>query len=420
MSHTRWPARASTASQQRTGDTASVSRSRCGQAAVQRSSFHRLVSASLATATRYPARVGSTRVRIGLVILPTDRWGEARRQWEWADGAGFHTAWTYDHIRWGGMPDGPWHAAVPVLAAAAAVTERVRLGTLVATPNFRHPVTLAREAIALDDLSEGRLDLGLGPGSEGFDATALGQEPWTPAERLARFEEFLEVLKPIVDGEPADAHVAADGALRRRRGAQHARARCSARSPSPSPPAEPKGLRLAADLRAPLGDHRPDGARSNAARPRRCSRRCGARSSALDAACATAGREPSGIGKVLLWTPTEPVIDSADQFDELCSGPYAELGFDQFVLHHPAQTGPYGGDVGDVRADRGEARPGLTTEEPRPKFDDRSLLRWRRVSTDRRRAPTRPAALRRHRCRRRVAPPGGMRRLADQPHGTRS
>jgi alkanesulfonate monooxygenase SsuD/methylene tetrahydromethanopterin reductase-like flavin-dependent oxidoreductase (luciferase family) len=142
-------------------------------------------------------------VRVGLVILPSDRWAEARRQWEWADRAGFHTAWTYDHIRWGGMPDGPWHAAVPVLAAAAVVTERVRLGTLVATPNFRHPVTLARDALALSDLSGGRLDLGLGAGSGGPDATALGLEPPTPAESLARFEEFLQVLEPIVDGGPA-------------------------------------------------------------------------------------------------------------------------------------------------------------------------------------------------------------------------
>ena len=47
---------------------------------------------------------------------------------------------------------------------------------------------------------------------------------------------------------------------------------------------------------------------------------------------------------MLLWTPTEPVITSLDQFDELV-GPYTELGFDQFVLHHPDQTGPYGGDV---------------------------------------------------------------------------
>ena len=64
----------------------------------------------------------------------------------------------------------------------------------------------------------------------------------------------------------------------------------------------------------------------------------------LEAACRSVGRAPSSIGKVLLWTPTEPVIDSLDQFEDL-SAPYAALGFDQFVLHHPAQTGPYGGDV---------------------------------------------------------------------------
>ena len=47
---------------------------------------------------------------------------------------------------------------------------------------------------------------------------------------------------------------------------------------------------------------------------------------------------------MLLWTPTEPVIASPTSSTSW-SAPYAELGFDQFVLHHPAQTGPYGGDV---------------------------------------------------------------------------
>ena len=64
----------------------------------------------------------------------------------------------------------------------------------------------------------------------------------------------------------------------------------------------------------------------------------------LQEACRSAGREPASIGKVLLWTPTEPRLDSPAQFDELVA-PYVELGFDQFVLHHPAQTGPYGGDL---------------------------------------------------------------------------
>ena len=50
------------------------------------------------------------------------------------------------------------------------------------------------------------------------------------------------------------------------------------------------------------------------------------------------------LGRVLLWMPAEPTIQSADQFEEL-SAPYAELGFDQIVLHHPDQTGPFGGNV---------------------------------------------------------------------------
>jgi alkanesulfonate monooxygenase SsuD/methylene tetrahydromethanopterin reductase-like flavin-dependent oxidoreductase (luciferase family) len=280
-------------------------------------------------------------VRIGLVILPTDRWDVARAQWEWADDAGFATAWTYDHIRWSGMPDGPWHSAIPVLAAAAVVTQRIRLGTLVATPNFRHPVTLGREAIALDDLSGGRLDLGLGPGSEGPDASALGQEPWAPAERMARFEEFLQVLKPVVDGEPSartsvrTAHYAADSAPSTPGAVQ---------SPLPLTIAAggPAGLRLAmayGDQWVTIG---PTG--RGIRTPESIEVAARDQLALLHEASRAAGRDLAAIGKVLLWTPTEPVIGSVDQFDELVS-PYAELGFDQFVLHHPAQTGPYGGDM---------------------------------------------------------------------------
>ncbi len=65
---------------------------------------------------------------------------------------------------------------------------------------------------------------------------------------------------------------------------------------------------------------------------------------ALAAACAAAGRDAGSVGKVLLWMPTVPAIDSAEQFEELAA-PYAALGFDQIVLHHPNQTGPFGGNV---------------------------------------------------------------------------
>ncbi len=280
-------------------------------------------------------------MKLGLVILPTDRWETARRQWEWADGAGFNRAWTYDHIRWSGMPDGPWTAAVPLLAAAAGVTRSIRLGTLVATPNFRHPVTLAREAIALDDICGGRLDLGIGPGTEGPDATVLGQEPWSRGERLARFAEFLEVLSQILDGE--------------------ATTRTSVRTPhyeaqeAPSTPGtvqSPLPLTIAAGgstglrLAATYGRHwvtiGPTGSVTRT--PDSVLEAAKMQVSALDRACAAAGRASASIGRILLWTPTEPVIESADQFEELAA-PFASLGFDEFVLHHPAQTGPYGGSV---------------------------------------------------------------------------
>lgn len=275
------------------------------------------------------------------MILPSDRWSEARRQWEWADDVGFTNGWTYDHIRWGGMPDGPWHAAVPVLAAAAGVTRRMRLGTLVATPNFRHPVTLARDVIALDDLSAGRFDLGVGPGSEGPDATVLGQEPWSAAERMERFGEFLTILRQVLDS---------GAATRTTVGGRHYAATDAPSTPgtvqNPLPltvaAGGPRGLRLAASLGQQWVTIGP-GSRG----PRTASTILEAvrlQCAQLHDACDGVGRDTATLGKVLLWTPAEPVITSVGQFDELAA-PYVALGFDQLVLHHPAQTGPYGGSV---------------------------------------------------------------------------
>ncbi len=84
------------------------------------------------------------------------------------------------------------------MAAAALVTERVRLGTLVASPNFRHPVPFAKELMSLDDLSGGRFILGVGAGGTGFDATVLGDAILSPAERAARLEAFVTMLDQLL------------------------------------------------------------------------------------------------------------------------------------------------------------------------------------------------------------------------------
>jgi alkanesulfonate monooxygenase SsuD/methylene tetrahydromethanopterin reductase-like flavin-dependent oxidoreductase (luciferase family) len=158
---------------------------------------------------------------------------------------------------------------------------------------------------------------------------------------MTRFAEFLQVLQPIVDGEPATRtslttdHYRADeapstpGALQR---------------PLPLTIAAgaPKGMRLAARHGrnwVTVGPTGP-GPRTPEALLEAVQRQV----PQLEEACRAEGRHPSDIGRVVLFTPTEPLITTIDQFDDL-AGPYVELGFDQFVIHHPAQTGPYGGDV---------------------------------------------------------------------------
>ena len=103
----------------------------------------------------------------------------AGRRWRRAEELGFDHAWTYDHLAWRSLRDGPWFGAIPTLTAAAMVTDRIRLGTLVASPNFRHPVPFAKELMTLDDISGGRLAAGIGAGGTGWDAAMLGADPWS-------------------------------------------------------------------------------------------------------------------------------------------------------------------------------------------------------------------------------------------------
>ncbi|MFC6088265.1 LLM class flavin-dependent oxidoreductase [Saccharothrix lopnurensis] len=131
-------------------------------------------------------------MRTGIVILPEHRWWMAEHKWKAAEEYGFHHAWTYDHVGWRSLVDGPWFGAVPTLTAAAVVTRRIRLGTLVASPNFRHPVPFARELLALDDISDGRFTLGVGAGGRGHDAQVMGGPP--AGSRQGRFEEFVAAL----------------------------------------------------------------------------------------------------------------------------------------------------------------------------------------------------------------------------------
>jgi alkanesulfonate monooxygenase SsuD/methylene tetrahydromethanopterin reductase-like flavin-dependent oxidoreductase (luciferase family) len=133
-------------------------------------------------------------VRVGVVILPQFSWPEARARWRSLEDRGFAHGWTYDHLAWRNLADQPWFGTIPLLTAVAATTTTLRLGTWVLSPNYRHPVPLAKDLMTVDDISAGRLIAGVGAGGIGWDATVLGGEPLPPRGRVDRLDEFVTLL----------------------------------------------------------------------------------------------------------------------------------------------------------------------------------------------------------------------------------
>lgn len=280
-------------------------------------------------------------MRIGVVILPIYRGREALAVWRDAEDAGFDAAWTYDHLSWRTFRDGPWFGAVPTLAAAAAVTERLRLGTLVASPNFRHPVTFAKETMTLDDLSGGRFTLGIGAGGIGFDATVLGQEPWTPRERQARFAEFVDLMDRLLTRDATTwrgDYYAADEARMIPGCVRHPRL------PFAVAATGPRGLRVAArhgqawvtfgdpQRLAGLTDAEYVAAVADQARR-------------FDDACAAEGRDPAAFDRILLnnGSTDERPLDSVDAFVDY-AGRYAAIGITDIAVHLPVPDSVFATD----------------------------------------------------------------------------
>jgi len=142
-------------------------------------------------------------MRVGVQLPEVERevrWPEYVAMARAAEEAGFDSIWVGDHLlyRGDGRPErGPWDAWT-LLAGLAAVTERVRLGPLVACTAFRTPGALARGAAAVQELSGGRLVLGLGAGWNEEEFRAFG----LPFDRRAsRFEEAFEIVRRLLAGE---------------------------------------------------------------------------------------------------------------------------------------------------------------------------------------------------------------------------
>ena len=300
-------------------------------------------------------------MHVGVVILPEHSWPQARDIWKEVEDLGFDHAWTYDHLAWRSLSRKPWYSAVPTLAAAAVTTRTIGLGTLVTSPNFRHPVLLAKDAMSLDDLSGGRITLGIGAGSADADEHVVGAEVLAPVQRAERFGEFVSALdrllcEPVtdVDGRYYTINEAPviPGCVQR------------PRVPFAIAAAGPKGIRLAA-RHAQIWVTNGDPRRVRELPEPELLTLIGDQLALLRRECEALGRDPSDVRAMVNGSVVgEGPVASLDAFVDFASR-CAELGFTDLTVHYPRTEGIFAGDRVDFARIMAEALPVVRDIRPR-------------------------------------------------------
>ncbi len=287
-------------------------------------------------------------MRVGVVILPQFDAAETTARWKAVQDMGFAHGWTYDHLAWRDLADEPWYATMPTLTVAALATDTLRLGTWVTSPNFRHPVTLAKDLMTLDVLSGGRTIAGIGAGGLGWDSRVFGHDDLSPRERVDRLAEFVELtdllLRQPVTTFRGNHYTAVDA---------HLRPGCVQRPRLPLVVAAngPRSMRIAARYG--------DGWAT-----------VGTAADSLDGWWAGIGElaerfteitgERTGLSRYLsLDNDHRFALESVDAFDDAV-GRAAALGFTDVVVHWPRASKRYVGDPAVLEQVAGRLGPGGT------------------------------------------------------------
>ncbi len=282
-------------------------------------------------------------MRVGVVILPQYPAQETRRRWKSLEDRGFAHGWTYDHLAWRELADEPWYATITTLATAAAATSRLRLGTWVTSPNFRHPVTFAKELMSLDDIAggvpddagHGRLIAAIGAGGLGWDSAVLGRPDLPPRARVDRLAEFVTLTDLLLTQPETSWQGTYFTAVRARMYPSGARSRI----PLVLAGNGPRSVRLAAghDGWATTG---PDGEFTTA----RWWQRLRQLVEIFEAAARETGRDPGSIRRYLSMDAAPGYSFSAlSSFTESARRAY-DLGFTDVVVHWPRAGSTYAGD----------------------------------------------------------------------------
>jgi alkanesulfonate monooxygenase SsuD/methylene tetrahydromethanopterin reductase-like flavin-dependent oxidoreductase (luciferase family) len=184
----------------------------------------------------------SDEMQIDAVMWPDVDWSSSAAEWRLAEQLGIRRGWVYDHLNLGPRHE-QWHEATTYLAAVAASTSTIGIGTMVTTPNFRHPAVTAKSLLTLNHIAGGRVMVGVGAGGVGGDSEALGGPVLTRAERMERLHEWTHQLRTLMSVERVDARGRWSSVHDIRLGG----------SPALAPPLAvagtgPKGMRLAAEV----------------------------------------------------------------------------------------------------------------------------------------------------------------------------
>jgi alkanesulfonate monooxygenase SsuD/methylene tetrahydromethanopterin reductase-like flavin-dependent oxidoreductase (luciferase family) len=274
----------------------------------------------------------------GVLVAPDAPFEVLADRWRAVEELGFDQLWLADHS--GDYRDraGQWFDGWTALAHATLHTRRMRIGTLVSNPILRSPALLARQALAIDHLSQGRLELGIGMGIAEFDHRAMGVGVWDAPERAARFAEYVDVVDGLLrSGDPA---LPFRFAGRYYQSDHHALVPSPVQSPRPPITLggqSPTVLRAAARLADRWNTHGPFGASAD-----EILIRTREQNDRLDDLCRREGRQPAELRRALLcyaaldpWRASDPRagVDALAGTVER----FIEAGVQEFVVFWPPE-----------------------------------------------------------------------------------
>ena len=258
-------------------------------------------------------------MRFGLDVAQHQlEWPELLQRVKFAEELGFDGAWVFDHFKpLYGDASGPCLEGWTLLAGLAANTSRIRLGTLVTGITYRHPSVLATEAVTVDQISNGRLELGLGAAWNEPEHREFGI-PYPPIkERAERLEEGIEVMRTLMTRDGATfkgRHYQLDNATYRPRPIQQ-----------PHPPiwVGASGEQLMLPIVARQADAwHAFGSTDSMTR----------KSKLLDSLAQQAGRDPTSILRSSSLSISEPLEQARRKAERL-----REAGFGYLVVSWPAE-----------------------------------------------------------------------------------